>query len=147
MCVSALGHHFLPFTNVIFFFLKVCWSTVDLQCCDFCSTAKGLSHTACMPHPFSRVWLLVTPWTVARQTLLSMGFSRQESWSGLPCPPPGDLPTQGLNPCLLNPLPWHLPLAPPGKPLSYTYIHLFSHSFPITQVYHRILNVVPYAVH
>ena len=31
------------------------------------------------------------PWTVARQAPLSMGFSRQEDWSGLPCPPPGDL--------------------------------------------------------
>ena len=35
----------------------------------------------------------VTLWAVARQAPLSMGFSRQESWSGLPCPPPGDLPT------------------------------------------------------
>ena len=36
-----------------------------------------------------------TLWTVAHQAPLSMGFSRQESWSGLPRPPPGDLPTQG----------------------------------------------------
>ena len=35
-----------------------------------------------------------TPWTVTHQPLLSMGFSRHEYWSGLPCPPPGDLPTQ-----------------------------------------------------
>ena len=35
---------------------------------------------------------LATPWTVARQAPLSMGFSRQEYWTGLPCPPPGDLP-------------------------------------------------------
>ena len=35
--------------------------------------------------------------TVARQAPLSTGFSRQEPWSGLPCPPPGDLPDQGLN--------------------------------------------------
>ena len=40
----------------------------------------------------------VTPWTVARQGPLSMGFSRQECWSGLPCPPPGDLPTPGIEP-------------------------------------------------
>ena len=33
-----------------------------------------------------------TPWTVARQAPLSVGFSRQKYWSGLPCPPPGDLP-------------------------------------------------------
>ena len=39
---------------------------------------------------FSRVWLWVTLWTVAHQAPLSMGFSRQEYWSGLPCPPPGE---------------------------------------------------------
>ena len=42
--------------------------------------------------PFSRVQLFVTLWTVARQAPLSMGFSWQEYWSGLPRPPPGDLP-------------------------------------------------------
>ena len=47
---------------------------------------------------FSRVQLLVTLWTVARQAPLSMGFSRQEYWSGLPCPPPGDLPCPGIEP-------------------------------------------------
>ena len=40
---------------------------------------------------FSPVQLFATLWTVARQAPLSMGFSRQEYWSGLPCPPPGDL--------------------------------------------------------
>ena len=39
----------------------------------------------------SRVRLFATPWIVAHQALLSMGFSRKEYWSGLPCPPPGDL--------------------------------------------------------
>ena len=48
---------------------------------------------------FSRIRLFVTPWTTACQAPLSIGFSRQEYWSGLPCPPPGDLP----NPCLLFP--------------------------------------------
>ena len=41
---------------------------------------------------------LVTLWTVACQAPLSMGFSRQEYWSGLPFPSPGDLPTQGIGP-------------------------------------------------
>ena len=45
--------------------------------------------------------LYVTPGTVAHWAPLSMGFSRQEDWSGLPCPPPGILLTQGLNPDLL----------------------------------------------
>ena len=40
----------------------------------------------------------MTPWTVTRQAALSRGFSRQEYWSGLPCPPPGDLPDPGIEP-------------------------------------------------
>ena len=40
---------------------------------------------------------LVTPWTAARQDPLSMGFSRQEYWSGLPCSSPGDLPDPGIK--------------------------------------------------
>ena len=42
----------------------------------------------CVCESLSCVWLLVTPWTVAHQAPLSMGFSRQEYWSGLPFPPP-----------------------------------------------------------
>ena len=49
---------------------------------------------------FSR-WVLsdssMTPWTVARHAPLSMGFSRQQYWSGLPCLPPGDLPDPGIE--------------------------------------------------
>ena len=51
----------------------------------------------CMWSCFSRVWLFATMWTVAHQALLSMGFSRQEYWSGLPCPPSGDLPNPGVK--------------------------------------------------
>ena len=47
---------------------------------------------------FSHVQLLATLGTVACQAPLSLGFSRPEYWSGLPRPPPGDLPDQGLNP-------------------------------------------------
>ena len=43
----------------------------------------------------------VTPWTAAHQGLLSMGFSRQEYWSELPYPPPGDLPDPGIEPASL----------------------------------------------
>ena len=42
-----------------------------------------------------------TPWTVAHQAPLSMGFSRPEHWSGLPCPPPGGLPDPGVEPASL----------------------------------------------
>ena len=64
---------------------------------------RNMKH-ACVLSCFSRVWLFATPWAIARQTPLSMGFSRQEYWSGLPCPPPGDLLDPGIKPTsLLSP--------------------------------------------
>ena len=50
---------------------------------------------------FSCVQLFATQWTVAHQAPLSMGFSRQEYWNGLPCPPPGDLPNPVIKPTSL----------------------------------------------
>ena len=50
----------------------------------------------CVLNLSSWVWLFATPWTVARQSPLSMGFSRQEYWIGLPFPPPEDLPNPGI---------------------------------------------------
>ena len=50
-----------------------------------------------MLHCFSYAGFFVTSWTEARQAPLSMGFSRQEYWSGLLCPPPGDLPNSGIE--------------------------------------------------
>ena len=52
----------------------------------------------CILSRFSHVQLFVTLWTVTCQAPLSVGFSRQEYWSRLPCPPPGDLPDQGIEP-------------------------------------------------
>ena len=46
----------------------------------------------------SNVWLFVTMWTVVHQAPLSIGFSRQEYWRGLPFPSPGDLPDPGIKP-------------------------------------------------
>ena len=51
-----------------------------------------------MPSRFGRVGLFVTPWTVAHQAPLSMGFSKQEYWSGLPFPSPVDLLNPGVEP-------------------------------------------------
>ena len=80
----------------------------------------------CVPSHFSCVQLFMTLWTVAHQVPLSMGFSRQECWNGLPCPPPGDLPNIGMEPASLR-FPElgggfllvlffvFLPLAPPGR--------------------------------
>ena len=64
----------------------------------------------------SRVQLFATPWTVAYQTPLSMGFSRQECWSGLPFPSPGDLPNPGIDPRSPALQADALPSEPPEKP-------------------------------
>ena len=69
---------------------------------------------------FSRVLLFLTLWTVALQAPLSMGFSRQEYWSGLPCSPPGALPNPGIEPTFPVSLALQadsLPIEPPGKPV------------------------------
>ena len=63
----------------------------------------------------SRVQLFVTPWTVAYWIPLSMGFSRQEYWSGLPFPSPGDLPDPGLEPRSPTLQADALTSEPPGK--------------------------------
>ena len=56
----------------------------------------------CVLSHFSRVRLFVILWTVACQTPLSMGFSSHEYWSGLSCPPTGDLPNLGIKPASLR---------------------------------------------
>ena len=63
------------------------------KCGSYC-----LYYSYCVLSRFSHVRLFATPWTVIRRAPLSMGFSRQEYWSGLPCPPPGDLSDPGLKP-------------------------------------------------
>ena len=65
---------------------------VPLMKAGACEHAELLSH----------VRLFVTPWTISHQAPLSMGFSRQEYWSGLPCPPPGDLLNPGIKPASLT---------------------------------------------
>ena len=64
--------------------------------------AELIDHTFCLEslcvYSFSCVWLFVTPWTIAHQAPLSMGFSRQEYWSALPLPLPRNLPNPGVKP-------------------------------------------------
>ena len=71
-----------------------------------CLSVKSLSH----------VQLFATPWTVACQAPLSMGFSEQEYWSGLPFPSPGDLPNPGIEPRSPALQADALSSEPPGKP-------------------------------
>ena len=63
----------------------------------------------------SRVRLFATPWTIACQAPPSMGFSRQECWSGLPFPSPGDVPDPGIEPRSPTLQADALPSEPPGK--------------------------------
>ena len=63
-----------------------------MQCC--LTSSPMCSVTSVMSDSFS------IPCTVAHQASLSMGFSRQQYWSGLPFPSPGDLPDPGLEPCI-----------------------------------------------
>ena len=65
------------------------------------SQYKGSACT-CLLSRFSHIQLFTTAWTIARQAPLSMGFSRQEYWSGWPCPPPGDLPHPETEPASLT---------------------------------------------
>ena len=66
-----------------------------------CGSLCGVSNTMCMCWAvlrcFSRVRLVATLWTIARQAPLSMQFSRQGYWSGLPCPPPRNLSDPGIK--------------------------------------------------
>ena len=64
----------------------------------------------------SRIRLFATPWTVAYQAPLSMEFSRQEYWSGLPYPSPGDLPDPGIKPMSPALQADAIPSEPPWKP-------------------------------
>ena len=84
------------------------------------SYLQWLLFHACLLSHFSHIQLFETLWNVAPQALLSVGFSRQEYWSGLPCPAPGYLPDPGVEPAsLMFPALQadSLPSEPPGKPL------------------------------
>ena len=70
----------------------------------------------------SRVQLFVTPWTVAHQAPPSLGFSRQEYWSGLPFPSPGDLSDPGIKPRSPALQADALTSEPPGKPYKLLYL-------------------------
>ena len=79
-----------------------------------------MSYTICIhAQSLSRLQLFATPWTIACQAPLSMGFSRQEYWSGLSFPSPGDHPDPGIEPAsLASPAlaSRFFATAPPGKP-------------------------------
>ena len=108
-CTSHLTHFTLSLTNL-----------------PFCCLVTGLCST------------LVTPWTTARLAPLFMGFPRQDCWSGLPFPTPGNLPSPGIKPGLLHWQAGSLPLEPPGKPYS-TVVK----SLPVSAGDARDLGLIP----
>ena len=94
-CTNQKAHHHRPYVPQLRPHFCHCsdhvqaYSALWLGLLDL-STRGGLSVV--VVQSLSHVWLFATQWTVACQNPLSMGFSRQEYWSGLPCPPPGDHP-------------------------------------------------------
>ena len=78
-----------------------------------------------MLNRFSCVQLFVTPWTVALQALLSVGFSRQEYWSGLPCPPPRDLLDPRIEPASPTLQVDSSPADPLGKPIYIYSVYMY----------------------
>ena len=71
----------------------------------------------------------MTPWTVAHQAPLCMRFSRQEYWSGLPCPPPGHLPDPGIEPASFASsalADGFFTTEPPGKPREHVALLYFA---------------------
>ena len=81
--------------SIIYLFKGKCLVNALRASLVFLSSPQGLVH--CEVKSLSPVRLFATPWTVAHQAPLSMGFSRHEYWSGLPFPPPGDLPDPGIR--------------------------------------------------
>ena len=82
---------------------------------------------------FSHVQLCANLWTIACQALLSMAFSRQKYWSGLPFPSLGDLPNPRIKLLsLISNVHWQvgfLPLAPPEKPKIYVYVEIKNNQY------------------
>ena len=89
---------------------------------------------ACMLNCFSHVRLCANLWTVACEAPLSMGFSRREYWSGLLCPPPGDLPDAGIELHLLRLLHWQVGSLPLEGELISCY------TFPLVRVCFADMN-------
>ena len=92
-----------------------------------CYTA--MSHCECVSHCCVR--LFVTPWIVVCQSPLSMEFSRQEYWSGLPFPSPGDLPDSGIKPRTPELQTDSLPSEPNGSPICSQFFAIWAQGSPI----------------
>ena len=101
-------------TNGLFSYVPLGRVWLDAMCsCAVCAKSLQSCPTLCAPQ------------AVPHKAPLSVGFSGHEYWSGLPCPPPGIFPTQGLNrhlSCLLHWQVGSLPPVPPGKPQQFIFL-------------------------
>ena len=79
------------------------------------------NRTCCCCRSAALLWLFVTPWTAARQAPLSVGFPRQEHWSGLPFPSPGNFPDPGIEPMSPALAGGFFTTEPPGKPWTWAW--------------------------
>ena len=98
---SKSSHHHINIPTQIcgfppYFFLKMNCPRSHLK--SFPHLSSWFQSLSLLKNIISPVWRFVTPWTVAHQDSLSMEFSRQEYWSGWPCPAPGDCPDPGIKP-------------------------------------------------
>ena len=87
--------------HIFSFLFNFYWSVVALQCASFYCTAKWMSYMCAQCNSSVTRSVMsdsATPWTVACRAPLSLEFSRQEYWSGVPFPSPGDLPNRGIKP-------------------------------------------------
>ena len=106
---------------------------------------KGCSGFAAVVQLLSHVGFFATLWTVAHQTPLSVGFSRQEQWNGLPFPPPGDLPGSGSEPASPVLTGGFFTTEAPGKPYSgLADYKLFHHSM---NSFREVLTLLAAASH
>ena len=87
----------LFYKNHLLAFLTPKWHSFDQLRIQVLTLCLKVSLSVCT-QPLRHIWLLAALWTVAHQAPLSMGFSRQEYWSGLPFPPPGDFPDPRIEP-------------------------------------------------
>ena len=95
LLISQSLNHGVLLESSLAFFLILIYSTFPDGYIQNHTSKHNLTPCVCS---VSHVWLFASPWTIANQAPLSMGFSRQEYWSGLPFPSPEDLPGPGIEP-------------------------------------------------
>ena len=97
LVLMKVSYPSVPYKLLFPFFPSVFYVSEFSHMCDLCCLLILKVRSRCTKS-LSRLRLFATPWTAAYQAPLSMGFSRQEYWNGLPFPSPGDLPDPGIEP-------------------------------------------------